>query len=120
MTEQLDVLPLVCPTCGHDGALHLRRVPPLRWFSCVVCGQIYSLREREQRLGDWPAPSTDYPTLGELVTWLDAATAPGTDGCEVAHDEFCAHGAPSWFVYLGMREPTETRFNEKERHHEQG
>lgn len=47
MTDDLELVSVVCPACYAEEAIYLGRMGALRWFRCQACGMEYNLQERE-------------------------------------------------------------------------
>lgn len=47
---------------------------------------------------------TPPPTLEQLEEWASDSVCEArcVEICKVEHDGYCAHGQPSWFLYLGL------------------
>lgn len=51
----------------------------------------------------YPDPTGEYPSIETLLEWAEDGICSAIDGCEpVELDGTCEHGAPSWFLYLGL------------------
>lgn len=51
----------------------------------------------------YPEPTTEEPTLEELMEWADEGMCMATDGCEgIETDGACPHSYPSWLLQLSM------------------
>lgn len=47
-------------------------------------------------------PTTDVPTVDQLIEWDFDGICEATDGCVVEPDGRCEHGHDSWLRHLGM------------------
>lgn len=48
----------------------------------------------------YPEPTTEQPTVEDLVEWEWDGGCEATDGCWIEPDGVCEHGYPSWLIQL--------------------